>query len=79
MNVDTGELVRLQEQERKRLVCGEFEPIPAELRGAAEKKLAGSDRAVVSQSSGGKLSKWARLQRKKRRKSTQESRRRNRG
>ncbi|MFC6545945.1 hypothetical protein [Cohnella cellulosilytica] len=58
MNVDTGELVRLQEQERKRLVCGEFEPIPAELRGAAEKKLAGSDRAVVSQSSGGKLSKW---------------------
>ncbi|MFC6546836.1 hypothetical protein [Cohnella cellulosilytica] len=32
MNVDTGELVRLQEQERKRLVCGEFEPIPAELR-----------------------------------------------
>jgi len=77
MNVDTGELVRIQFAPSD---PGGFdlEVVPAELQAAAEKKLAGCDRAVVSLSSGGKLSKWARQERKKKRKSAQESRRRNR-
>lgn len=75
MNVDTGELVRLKQGQA---VVGEFERVPPLLRAAAEKHLAGRDAAVVSLSSGGKLSKWARKRRKEKRKAAQQARRRNR-
>jgi hypothetical protein len=55
-----------------------FTPIPKELNQAAEKKLAGKDSAMVSLTSGGKLSRWAAAERKKKRKMVAESRRKNR-
>jgi len=45
-----------------------FTPIPKELDKAAEKKLAGKDSVLVSLTSGGKLSRWAAAERKKKRK-----------
>lgn len=56
----------------------DFIPIPGYLQNAAKKKLAGKQSAHVSFTSGGKLSKWAADQRKKKRKEAKESRRRNR-
>jgi ABC-type enterochelin transport system substrate-binding protein len=55
-----------------------FEQIPPELESAAKKKLAGNDSAMVSLTSGGKLSKWAAKRRKEKRKMEKESRKRNR-
>ena len=74
MNIDTGHLKRLQaegETEVKKLMeelknMG-YHEVPTELKGAAEKKLAGRDEAMVSLTSGGKLSKWAAQKRKERR------------
>jgi len=57
----------------------DYIPVPPELDRAAKLKLAGRNEAYVSLTSGGKLSKWAAKERKKRRKMAQESRRRNRG
>ncbi|QWU17347.1 hypothetical protein SAMN04487895_104269 [Paenibacillus sophorae] len=77
MNIDTGELIRLKQPDVKP-VAGEFEPLPAALQAAARKKLGDADSATVSMSSGGRLSKWAREQRKKRRKAARDARRINR-
>jgi hypothetical protein len=55
-----------------------FTPVPEELEPAAEKVLAGRDRAFVSKTSGGKLSRWAAEQRKAKRKAQKRARRRNR-
>ena len=73
MNVDSMELrpipdelmQKLQEQEKK--MPQGFIPVPSELEKAATKVLAGKDSAVVSRTSGGKLSRWAASERKKRR------------
>jgi hypothetical protein len=65
MNVDTGELIRLRQHQS---ASGDYVIVPATLKPAANKKLAGEDNAVVSLSSGGKLSKWSRKKRKERRK-----------
>ena len=79
----------LEEQaERQRVVdalkdsvekLANYEPVPEELRLAAERKLAGKDEAMVSLTSGGKLSKWAVKKRKAKRKMTSASRKGNRG
>lgn len=75
MNIDTGELRMFRQGEQ---IPREFIPVPPTLAPAARKKLNGNDSAVVSMSSGGKLSKWAKSQRKKKRKMAKESRRQNR-
>lgn len=41
-----------------------LEPVPEDLHNAAKKKLAGKKEAMVSLTSGGKLSKWAAMRRK---------------
>ena len=78
MDVNTGHLVTAEKMaemmklsEMMKLAEGaenepleKYEPVPEELRVAAEKKLAGKDEAYVSLTSGGKLSKWAAKQRK---------------
>jgi ABC-type enterochelin transport system substrate-binding protein len=65
---------QLEEAEKNNI----FTPIPEELEHAAEAKLKGQDSAMVSLTSGGKLSKWAAKQRKAKRKAEQEARRKNR-
>ena len=60
-----------------------YTPVPKSLEEAAKKKLAGKNEAMVSLTSGGKLSRWAahdrrEKKRKKARKNAKESRRRNR-
>lgn len=65
-----------------------YKQVPKELERAAELKLAGCDEAMVSLTSGGKLSRWAAQERAKercnrrdkhKRQIQKESRRRNRG
>ncbi|TGE35911.1 hypothetical protein E4K67_22610 [Desulfosporosinus fructosivorans] len=81
MNINTGHLITsemFQELQPK-----DFMPLPEELESAAQKKLAGKPEAMVSLTSGGKLSKWASEQRRKKGKSgrgkmVKDSRRRNR-
>ena len=88
MDVESGRLMRaellkalgengeLSEEEQKN-----FEPVPVNLERAAMLKLAGADEAQVSLTSGGKLSKWAAKERKKRKsrnKIARQSRKRNR-
>jgi DUF1009 family protein len=63
---------------REELYNDGYEPIPEDLRRAANKKLSGQKEATVSLTSGGKLSKWASKQRKAKRKMAQASRRGNR-
>jgi hypothetical protein len=79
MNSYTGELrsqVGLDELQPEQLL--DFQPIPNELRHAAEVKLAGRDKAMVSLTSGGKLSKFAAKNRKDKRMMQRQSRRKNR-
>lgn len=81
MNSDTGHLVRDLEMVPPHLRAG-YERLPADLHGAAERKLAGRDEAYVSRRSGGKLSRFAaRTRRKKadKRRQERQSRARNRG
>lgn len=75
MNVDTGHLIALKLGQE---VPEGYTEVPEYLQSAAAKKLAGKPEAMVSLNSGGKLSSWAREQRKKKRKMVKESRRRNR-
>ena len=84
MQVETGHLIRqlcnLSDEEKKKLG---YVPIPEDLFPAVEAKLAGKDEAMVSLTSGGKLSKWAAKKRKEnrqkaRQKMTKDSRKRNR-
>ena len=80
MNVNTGHLVNNEMLQimRESFPQEDYTPVPQELESAAAKKLDGKPEAFVSLTSGGKLSSWAREQRKKKRKMVNESRRRNR-
>lgn len=84
MNPSTGHLINLPDDEEQKRILQEmfrdngYEPVPPELGHAANLKLAGRNEAVVSLTSGGKLSRWAAQKRKERRKTARESRRRNR-
>lgn len=64
MNVDTGELRMVSNEEAKQAMKEGFQPIPPHLEGAAKRKLNGRRSAQVSRTSGGKLSQWAAEQRK---------------
>jgi hypothetical protein len=75
MNPNTMELHTLQDGEP---VPEGFQELPPSLNRAARRKLAGQESAIVSPTSGGKLSKWAASQRKAR-KTSRQSRRINRG
>lgn len=66
------------QEELENLYRQGYEEIPKELEAAAKAKLAGLQEAMVSLTSGGKLSKWASGKRKAKRKMAAESRRRNR-
>ena len=90
MNVDSGELRMFKElveaesdmavlaRTNAQIIPEGFERVPPELEEAAKKKLAGKDSAMVSLSSGGKLSKWAAQKRKEKRKAAKLSRKANR-
>lgn len=92
MNPSTGHLVGMGGETARR-VFGEpvtyeeirnkgYEPVPPEMERAAARKLAGKDEAMVSLTSGGKLSRWAagkRNERKAKNRMAKESRRKNRG
>jgi hypothetical protein len=78
MNIDTGHLISGEKMEElismgnkrkeKFLKSLGYQHVPKELEPAAKKKLAGKDEAYISLTSGGKLSKWAAGERKKRKK-----------
>jgi hypothetical protein len=87
MNCDTGELRKLMpfttEDERifqmRELEETGYTLVPQGLEAAAKRKLSGKTEATVSLNSGGKLSKWAAQERKKKRqKMAKESKKRNR-
>lgn len=82
MNCNTGHLITSEMlQAMQNIKREEYVPVPQELEHAAVRKLDGKPEAMVSLTSGGKLSKWAGTQRKKskaRGKMAKESRRRNR-
>lgn len=56
-----------------------YEFVPSDLNRSAKRKLAGKSEAYVSRTSGGKLSKYAAKQRKKKRAEAKKSRKGNRG
>ena len=62
-----GNTENLSEKEifEKGLELNGLEPVPEELQGAARKKLKGKKEAMVSLTSGGRLSRWAAKKRKK--------------
>jgi hypothetical protein len=62
MNPWTGDLVDSIEPDSQRAI--NYERLPKSLEHAAKRKLKGKKRAVVSLTSGGKLSNWARKRRK---------------
>ncbi len=80
------ELLREEMQEREKLKekfinkknLQNYEPVPKELQTAAKMKLGGKDEAMVSLTSGGKLSRWASKKRKEKRKMAKQSRKQNR-
>jgi hypothetical protein len=62
MNVNTNEIVdtsKYDELQLKKLMDDGFIPVPLELQLAAQLKLKGEPSAMVSKTSGGKLSEWA--------------------
>jgi len=60
MNPDTNELISIKSlKEAAKAYEKGFLPLPKNLELAAKLKLAGKQRAFVSKTSGGKLSKWA--------------------
>lgn len=69
MNPSTGHLIdpALYGGDHESLKEQGYEEVPEELRKAAIKKLNGKPEAYVSLNSGGKLSKWAKKKRNKRR------------
>lgn len=67
MDVKTGHLISGDHPNFEELVgSGRYTPIPDGLLRAAKKKLAGRREATVSLTSGGKLSRFAAAERKKR-------------
>lgn len=89
MHPGTGHLVSVEtpdsqsraerRQMEQELAKKGYEPVPKELERAAQKKLAGKSEAMVSLTSGGKLSRWAADRRKVRNRMAKDSRRKNRG
>lgn len=80
MNCDTGHLVTQEILEKmEELHRLQYEAIPAELEGAAIRKLHGEKEAHVSLTSGGKLSRFAAANRKQRRAMEAQYRKSNRG
>jgi hypothetical protein len=70
MDVNSGHLITDEAyREMQDFQQRNYTPVPKELQSAAEKKLADKTEAMVSLTSGGKLSKWASEQRKNKRKS----------
>ena len=60
MNPDTNELRNIETFEEERAAIKEgFISLPKKFERAAKLKLNGRKRAIVSKTSGGKLSKWA--------------------
>jgi len=89
MNTEIGHLINMNSQLAKEKFGNDidllknalnqgYQPVPADLKEAATRKLNGQDEAFVSKTSGGKLSRWAAKQRKAKRKVTKEAKRRNR-
>ena len=81
MQVNTGALQSLETMpltEIMELRKQGFEEVPEELSHAAKCKLNGKRKAMVSLTSGGKLSRWASSRRKKKNQRAKASRRRNR-
>jgi len=79
MNIDDNELVSAKTfSQMNELEKQKFTPIPPELQSAAERKLNGRGSVSVSKHSGGKLSRWAAVERKKKRKAQKKARRANR-
>jgi hypothetical protein len=85
MNPDNGHLIDINHDPFKKEkamieegVNSIYKELPADLQNAAKLKLNGRHEAHVSLSSGGKLSKWAALERKKKNKVSRLARRKNR-
>ena len=79
MNPDTGELRDLATpEEMKKALSEGFEVLPDDCKRAAQHKLKGQKSAMVSLSSGGKLSRWAASKRKKKKQKEKAARRSNR-
>jgi len=86
MDTSTGRLVSPEKAEELRKMMEDFDKqftqVPKSLERAAKKKLGKNDEAMVSLTSGGKLSNWSKRQRQLKRKNKQriqkESRRKNR-
>lgn len=75
MNCDTGHIRNYPLNENP---PHGYKPLPDHLAPAARKVMGDCDEGQVSLTSGGKLSKWAKQQRKSRRKMQKKSRERNR-
>lgn len=68
MDTSTGHLISGEERERLQKLGADlsgYTEVPQRLSGAALKKLAGAQAAVVALHSGGKLSRWAAHERAK--------------
>lgn len=65
MNVNTGELFRLDGETLEKLLRlnGEIHPVPDELLDEVEKELAGKDRTIVDMTKNTPLVKWAKSMR----------------
>lgn len=72
MNVDTGELVRINEaavrggpmsEEAQEFLKKQFTPVPKELEGYANEELGDKDRVIVDMSKATPLTRWAHAER----------------
>ena len=71
MNTNTNHLVDISaftEEQKTKLAEQGYEPIPDELDHASRVALRGKRDAYISKTSGGKLSRWAKKKREKRKK-----------
>lgn len=71
MNTDTNHLVDISvfTEEQKDKLAGEgYKPVPDELEHASRVALRGKGSTYISKTSGGKLSRWAKKKREKRKK-----------
>lgn len=79
MRIDTGELRNIENlKEMVKAKAEGFEEVPEYLNKAAKLKLKGEKSAMVSLTSGGRLSRWAASKRKKKRQKAKAERRANR-
>jgi len=65
-------------EEAIKAIKAEYRTLPPSLQNAAKRKLKGRNSAYVSKTSGGKLSKWAAQERKKKRKLQKAAKKKNR-